>query len=55
MVNISVIGATGYVGIEIVRLLRNHPYVKIASVVSQSYAGMKISDVYPNLKNIFDM
>ena len=55
MVNVSVIGATGYVGIEISRLLRNHPRVNIASVVSQSYAGMKISDVYPNLKNVFDM
>jgi N-acetyl-gamma-glutamyl-phosphate reductase len=55
MVNVGIIGATGYVGIEIVRLLQGHPHVNIASVVSQSFVGEKISDVYPNLKNIFDM
>jgi len=55
MVKVGVIGATGYVGIEIVRLLQGHPYFEIASVVSQSFVGRKISDVYPNLKNIFDM
>jgi len=55
MVNVGVIGATGYVGIEIVRLLQGHPGVCINSVVSQSFVGQKISDVYPNLKNVFDM
>ena len=55
MVNVGVIGATGYVGIEIVRLLQGHPGINITSVVSQSFVGQKISDVYPNLKNIFDM
>ena len=55
MVNVGVIGATGYVGIEIVRLLANHPGVNISLVVSQNFAGQKISDVYPNLKNVFDM
>lgn len=55
MVNIGVIGATGYVGIEIVRLLQRHPGVKLASVVSQSFVGQKISDIYPNLRNVFDM
>jgi len=55
MVNVSIIGATGYVGIEIVRLLQGHPGVKISSVISQNFVGQKISEVYPNLKNIFDM
>ncbi|MCX7923126.1 MAG: N-acetyl-gamma-glutamyl-phosphate reductase [Clostridia bacterium] len=55
MVNVGVIGATGYVGIEIVRLLQKHPDINITSVVSQSFVGQKISDIYPNLKNVFDM
>jgi N-acetyl-gamma-glutamyl-phosphate reductase len=55
MVNVGVIGATGYVGIEIVRLLQDHPHINITSLVSQSFVGKKISDVYPNLRNIFDM
>lgn len=55
MVNVGIIGATGYVGIEIVRLLSSHPGIRIASVVSQSFVGRRISDVYPNLRNVFDM
>lgn len=55
MINVGIIGATGYVGVEIVRLLQGHPEVNITSVVSQSFVGQKISQVYPNLKNIFDM
>ncbi|MFA6309549.1 MAG: N-acetyl-gamma-glutamyl-phosphate reductase [Clostridia bacterium] len=55
MTNIGVIGATGYVGAEIVRLLNNHPDFNITSVVSRCYVGQKFSDVYPTLKNIFDM
>ncbi len=55
MINVGIIGATGYVGIEIVRLLQNHPQINITSVVSQSFIGKKISDVYPNLRNVFDM
>lgn len=55
MVNVGIIGATGYVGIEIVRLLQNHQDINISTVVSQSFVGQQISDVYPNLKNVFDM
>jgi N-acetyl-gamma-glutamyl-phosphate reductase len=55
MINIGIIGATGYVGIEIVRLLQNHPEINISTVVSQNFVGKKISDVYPNLRNVFDM
>lgn len=55
MINVGIIGATGYVGIEIVRLLQNHPDINISVVVSQSFVGQKISEVYPHLKNVFDM
>ncbi len=55
MINIGIIGATGYVGIELVRLLSSHPVFNITHVVSRSFAGKKISDVYPNLNGVFDM
>lgn len=54
MIKAGIIGATGYAGIELVRLLSLHPDVKITSLVSHSFAGEKISDIYPNLKNIND-
>lgn len=52
---IAVIGATGYVGTEIVRLLSQHPDVEITALGSKSFAGRKFSEIYPNYKNIIDM
>jgi len=46
---VSVIGATGYTGAELVKILLGHPEVKLGSITSKSFAGKKISDVYPNL------
>ncbi len=55
MIKVGVLGATGYAGIETVRLLSKHPEVKIVKLVSQSFDGQKISDVYPNLAGIIDI
>ncbi len=55
MINVGIIGATGYVGIEIARILSAHPGFKITSAVSQSFAGKRISDVYPALNGILDL
>ena len=55
MINVGILGATGYAGIETVRLLTKHPEVKITRLVSHSFEGQKISDIYPNLKDILDM
>ncbi len=52
---ISIIGATGYVGVELVRILSLHPYVKISRLVSQSFAGKLFSDVYPSFRGICDI
>lgn len=55
MTKVGIIGATGYVGIEITRLLHKHPGFEITNVVSQNFVGQKISDVYPNLRGLLDM
>lgn len=48
MIDVSVIGATGYVGAELLRLLSGHPEVKINGAVSKSFAGKKLHDIYAN-------
>ncbi|SNR67390.1 N-acetyl-gamma-glutamyl-phosphate reductase [Desulfurobacterium atlanticum] len=48
-VNISIIGASGYTGAELLRLLLFHPFVNILSLTSRQYAGQKVSDVFPHL------
>ncbi|MCH5185317.1 MAG: N-acetyl-gamma-glutamyl-phosphate reductase [Oscillospiraceae bacterium] len=55
MIKAAVLGATGYAGIELVRILARHPGVSIGIVNSKTFKGQKISDVYPNLTGIFDM
>ncbi len=44
---IAVLGATGYTGMELIRLLTNHPGVEISFVSSESYAGAELSEVLP--------
>ncbi|MDE6361898.1 MAG: N-acetyl-gamma-glutamyl-phosphate reductase, partial [Clostridia bacterium] len=53
-IKVGIIGATGYAGVELVRLLAMHPQVELTALSSVSYEGKKISDVYPNLKDICD-
>jgi N-acetyl-gamma-glutamyl-phosphate reductase len=52
---VSIIGATGYTGAELIRLLMQHPKVELEIVTSNSFVGEKISDIYPNLTGIVDM
>ena len=44
---VGVIGATGYTGYELVKLLHRHPQTEIVWATSQSSAGKRLSDLYP--------
>lgn len=52
MIKVGIIGATGYAGAEIVRLLHNHPEAQIIWYGSKSYIDKKYSDVYSNMFEI---
>lgn len=52
---VGIIGATGYTGSELVRLLAFHPKVDIKLLFSRSNAGLKISDLYPDLESICEL
>jgi N-acetyl-gamma-glutamyl-phosphate reductase len=47
---IGIIGSTGFTGVELIRLLWDHPGVELSWLTSRSYAGQKISDIFPYLK-----
>jgi N-acetyl-gamma-glutamyl-phosphate reductase len=49
MVKIAIVGATGYTGVELVRLLSRHPEVEIVALTSQTYVGQAMAGVYPSL------
>ena len=48
MVKASVVGATGYAGAELMRLLTAHQQVTVTHAISKSFAGQKMSDIYPS-------
>lgn len=54
MIKVSIIGATGYAGEELTRLLLRHPEVELANLGSKSYAGKQFSKVYPGFFQILD-
>jgi N-acetyl-gamma-glutamyl-phosphate reductase len=51
---VSVIGATGYTGYELVKILAVHPEFEISALVSETNAGQKFSEVYPRLRGVCD-
>jgi len=53
-VPVAVLGATGYTGVELLRLLARHPAVDIAYLSSEQYRGKRAADVYPSLAGIVD-
>ncbi len=55
MFKVGIIGATGYVGTEIIRILQQHPDISVSVAVSRSFTGRSYSDIYPNLRGIFDL
>ena len=50
MVKVAIVGASGYTGVELIRLLANHPAVEIACVTSRQNAGEEIAAAFPSLR-----
>ncbi|MDP4143777.1 MAG: N-acetyl-gamma-glutamyl-phosphate reductase [Bacillota bacterium] len=55
MIKAGIVGATGYAGEELVRILVMHSEVEIVGITSNSFAGEDISKVYPNLNGCINM
>jgi N-acetyl-gamma-glutamyl-phosphate reductase len=55
MIKVGIVGATGYTGVELLRLLAIHPEVSLHVVTSRSEAGLAVSDLFPNLRNHIDL
>ena len=53
-ITIGILGATGYTGVELAKILKKHPHAALAFVSSQTYAGKKFSEVFPELTGICD-
>jgi N-acetyl-gamma-glutamyl-phosphate reductase len=55
MVKIGIIGASGYTGQELVRILARHPQAEITAATSERFAGAAVADIFPSLKGLVDL
>lgn len=51
-IRVSIIGATGYTGAELLRLVLGHPSLELAKIVGQSKAGQRVEDVLPSFAGL---
>lgn len=52
---VSILGATGYAGAELMRILYNHPNAEVVHITSERHAGEHITALYPHLRGLYDM
>src|SRR5690349_2335988 len=50
MISVSVINATSYTGLELLRLLSQHPQFRVTSVTGRSAVGKRLEEVFPHLR-----
>lgn len=50
MIKVGIVGGTGYTGVELLRLLAQHPGVALHAITSRKEVGMAVSDMFPNLR-----
>lgn len=55
MLKVAIVGATGYAGEELLKILINHPHIKITSVSAKIDRPQKIDQVFPYLKGKLDL
>ena len=55
MIKAGVVGGTGYTGVELLRLLAQHPQVELVAITSRAEAGTRVADMYPNLRRRVDL
>lgn len=54
MIKVGIVGATGYTGVELLRLLAQHPKAEITAVTSRQEDGMPVADMFPSLRGHVD-
>ncbi|AFZ12933.1 N-acetyl-gamma-glutamyl-phosphate reductase [Crinalium epipsammum PCC 9333] len=52
---VGIIGASGYGGVQLVRLLKDHPQIEVVYLGGESSAGKRFSDIYPHLAHCIDL
>ena len=54
-IKVGIVGGTGYTGVELLRLLALHPNVELTAITSRGDAGLRVADMFPNLRGYIDL
>jgi len=55
MIKIGIVGGTGYTGVELLRLLAQHPQADVRAITSRKDAGTRVADMFPSLRGRYDL
>lgn len=54
-IKVGIVGGTGYTGVELIRLLSQHPNADVIMLTSRSEAGRRVDDMFPSLRGVTDL
>lgn len=55
MIKVGIVGGTGYTGVELLRILSQHPEVELHAITSRKEDGLPVADMYPSLRGKVDL
>ncbi|MCC5860032.1 MAG: N-acetyl-gamma-glutamyl-phosphate reductase [Ectothiorhodospiraceae bacterium] len=55
MIQVGIVGGTGYTGVELLRLLARHPRVELRAITSRGNAGSRVDEMFPSLRGHVDL
>jgi N-acetyl-gamma-glutamyl-phosphate reductase len=55
MIKVGIVGGTGYTGVELLRLLAQHPQARVHAITSRKDAGTRVSQMFPSLRGRVDL
>ncbi|MBU4611967.1 N-acetyl-gamma-glutamyl-phosphate reductase [Achromobacter sp. GG226] len=54
-IKVGIVGGTGYTGVELLRLLSQHPGVELVAITSRKEDGLRVDEMYPSLRGSVDL
>ncbi len=55
MIKVGIVGGTGYTGVELLRLVAQHPEMKLSVITSRKEVGLRVADLFPSLRGHVDI
>jgi N-acetyl-gamma-glutamyl-phosphate reductase len=55
VIKVGIVGGTGYTGVELLRILVNHPDAEVVAITSRAEEGLRVDELFPNLRGYLDI